>query len=409
MSTKLATVSSERILIPKSTHDDWLGPEELASLTVPEIVRRVTALQDLMASKAQKSEQMREVDEEVWSALRKTGIFYLMVPRARGGLEEGLQAFIDVILPIGEVDASLAWTTAFSVMHQWQLAQFSQQAQDQIWGDLPYVTSAGSAFPPAKAVKVEGGYRVSGHHKYCSGIMHSEWVNSFAVLDSGTEKTMFLCMLPIDEVKVLDTWHVAGMSSTGSHDVAFEDVFVPEHLATNIEQMRQGRFDHARPAYRIPFSSFLALVISTPILGAAIGETKRFRDRLTAAGPDGKVPDKPLARVGLARASIDVKAAELVIRDTARQAEEIAANHLLSSADRIRLRAQCAYGASLCLQTIRSISDLSSSSAHMLSHPMQRALRDATMIASHATLEVNASLEDYGREMLGFPSTWWLA
>lgn len=410
MSAKLASLrSAERILIPKSSHNDWLSKEELAKLTVPEIVRRVTALQELMASKAQVSEQKREVDEEVWSALRKTGIFYLMVPRSRGGLEEGLQAFIDVILPIGEVDASLAWTTAFSVMHQWQLAQFSVRAQDQIWNELPYVTSAGSAFPPANAVKVEGGYRLSGRHKYCSGIMHSEWVNSFAALQTGTEKTLILCMLPIDEVKVIDTWYVSGMASTGSHDIEFEDVFVPDHFATKIDDMKEGKFDHVRPAYRIPFSTFLALVIATPILGAAIGETKRFRDRLIAPGPDGKVPDKPLARVGLARAKIDVKASELLVRDTARQAEEIAAEHLLTAADRIRIRAQCAYGASMCLHTLRTISDLSSSSAQLLSHPMQRALRDATMIASHATLEVNGSLEEFGRELLGLPSTWWLA
>jgi 3-hydroxy-9,10-secoandrosta-1,3,5(10)-triene-9,17-dione monooxygenase len=295
-------------------------------------------------------------------------------------------------------------------MHQWQLAQFPKRAQDQIWGELPYVTSAGSAFPPGKAVKVDGGYRVSAHHKYCSGIMHSEWVNSFVALETdGVEKRALLCMLPIGSVTVLDTWHVDGMAATGSHDIVFKDAFVPEHLAVSVEAMRQGQFHHPHPAYRIPFALFLGLVIAVPMLGAAKGEVKRFRDRLAAPGPDGKVPDKPLARVGLGRTSLDVRTAELVIRDMARQSEELAKESLLTAPDRIRLRAQCSYGAHMCLTALRSIADHSSSSVHLLSNPMQRALRDVTMIASHATLEINSSLEEYGREMLGLPSSWWLA
>ena len=401
---------SEKVLIPHADHNDWLSPRELTELTVPDIVRRVTALQEQMAAKAEGSEQLREVDEHLWSALRKTGIFYLMVPRERGGLGAGLQAFIDVILPIAEVDASLAWTTAFSVMHQWQLAQFPKRAQDEIWSALPYVTSAGSAFPPGTAKKVDGGYLVSGHHKYCSGIMHSAWVNSFIALTSPAgEKQAFLCTFPIANATVLDTWRVAGMASTGSHDIVFKDVFVPEHRAVAVESIRQGCFEHESPAYRIPFSTFLALVIAVPAVGAARGEVKRFKTRLLAPGPDGKPPDKPLARVGLGRASMDANCAEMIIRSTATEAEELVQTALMTKSGRVRMRAQCAYSAQISLKVLRDICDLSSSSAQFLSSPMQRALRDVTMIASHATLEFGSSMDEHARDLLGMPSAWWLA
>jgi 3-hydroxy-9,10-secoandrosta-1,3,5(10)-triene-9,17-dione monooxygenase len=367
----------------------------------------VTALQPLISAKAQQSEIEREADQQVWSALRKTGIFYLMVPQSRGGLEEGLQAFIDVILPIGKMDASLAWTAAFSVMHQWQLAQFPAQCQKEVWDALPYVTSAGSAFPQGKAVKVDGGFILSAHHKYCSGIMHSEWVNSIAAFETPEgEKKLMLAMLPIDAVQILDTWYVDGMAGTGSHDIVYKDVFVPDHRIVMMDDIRQGNLKHKVPAYRIPFSSFLGLVISVPTLGAAMGEIERFRGRLLMPGPNGSVPDKPLARAGLARVSVEARAAELLIRDSARDAEELAAKRLLTSADRARIRAQCSVGVSMCLGILRSIADLSSSSVHMLSHPMQRALRDVTMISSHATLETSSSFDDYGRNMLNMPSLW---
>ena len=402
--------SGPEILIPKSSHSDWLSPDELKELTVEKIVARVTALQPLIAAKAQQAEIEREADHEVWSALRKTGIFYLMVPQSRGGLEEGLQAFIDVILPIGKMDTSLAWTAAFSVMHQWQLAQFPAQCQNEIWDALPYVTSAGSAFPQGKAVKVDGGFIVSAHHKYCSGIMHSEWANSIAAFETPEgERTLMLAMLPIDQVQVLDTWYVDGMAGTGSHDIVYNDVFVAEHRTVLLDDIRRGNLEHRLPAYRIPFSIFLGLVISSPPLGAALGEIERFRSRLLAPGPNGSVPDKPLARAGLARVSVEVKAAELLIRDSARDAEELAAKGLLTGAERARIRAQLSVAVNMCLGILRSINDLSSSSVHMLSHPTQRALRDVTVISSHATLESSSALDDYGRNMLNMQSLWFLA
>ena len=402
--------SGPEILIPKSSHRDWLSPDELKELTVEKIVARVTALQPLISTKARQSEIEREADHEAWSALRKTGIFYLMVPRSRGGLEEGLQAYIDVILPIGKMDASLAWTAAFSVMHQWQLAQFPAQCQKEVWDALPYVTSAGSAFPQGKAVKVDGGYILSAHHKYCSGIMHSEWVNSIAAFETPEgERKLMLAMLPIDAVQVLDTWHVDGMAETGSHDIVYKEVFVPDHRIVMMEDIRKGNLKHEVAAYRIPFSSFLGLVISVPALGAALGEIERFRDRLLTPGPNGSVPDKPLARAALARVSVEARTAELLIRDSARDAEELAAKELLTGADRARIRAQCSVAVNMCLAILRSIVDLSSSSVHLLSHPTQRALRDVTMISSHATLETGSSLEDYGRNMLNMSSLWFLA
>jgi 3-hydroxy-9,10-secoandrosta-1,3,5(10)-triene-9,17-dione monooxygenase len=402
--------SGPEILIPKSSHSDWLSPDELKELTVEKIVARVTALQPLISAKARQSEIEREADHEAWSALRKTGIFYLMVPRSRGGLEEGLQAFIDVILPIGKMDASFAWTAAFSVMHQWQLAQFPAQCQKEVWDALPYVTSAGSAFPQGQAMKVDGGFILSAHHKYCSGIMHSEWVNSIAAFETPEgERKLMLAMLPINAVQVLDTWHVDGMAGTGSHDIVYKEVFVPDHRIVMMEDIRQGNPKHKVPAYRIPFSSFLGLVISVPALGAAMGEVERFRDRLLTPGPNGSVPDKPLARAGLARVSVEARTAELLIRDSARDAEELAAKGLLTGADRARIRAQCSVAVNMCLGILRSIVDLSSSSVHMLSHPTQRALRDVTMISSHATLETGSSLEDYGRNMLNMSSLWFLA
>jgi 3-hydroxy-9,10-secoandrosta-1,3,5(10)-triene-9,17-dione monooxygenase len=396
------------ILTPKIGHSDWLGREELDNLTVDEIVRRLVALQPFIAENAPKSEQIRRAVDEVWSAVRRTGVFYLHVPKARGGLEQGLESFIDVILPIGEVDMSLAWTAAFSVMHQFQVVQCSDELQEEVWNRLPYATTAGSAFPPGHGVPVEGGYRISGHIKYVSGVMHSEWLNPFVSIKVNGEKSIYFCWVPMEEVTVLDAWHVDGMSGTGSHDVKFEDIFVPEYRTLRVDALVNGQQDHDNPFYRLPLPPYLSLIVGTTMLGGAKGQIKRFREKIAKPGPDGKIPENPIQHVELARAEMAVRGAEFLIRDAARTAERLVEAGPLDSETRASLRAQMCYAAKLCLDAVRSICDLSGSSAHYLSNPMQRVLRDMNMLATHAAIELTSSLEEYGRLAVGLSGNWWL-
>ena len=81
--------------------DDWLDTPTLQSLTVAQIVARVDALKPLIAANAREAELQRHPVDEVWAALRRTGVFYLFVPKKYGGLEAGgLQALIDVVTSI---------------------------------------------------------------------------------------------------------------------------------------------------------------------------------------------------------------------------------------------------------------------------------------------------------------------
>lgn len=404
--------SGPKQLFPESGHNDWLSKEELAQLTVPEIVKRVTALLPLIASKAVESEQRREADSEVWSALRKTGIFYTLVPKEYGGLGGTVMDFVDVVLPIAEVDGSLAWNAAFSVMHQWLIALFPKSCRDEVWGKWPYATTAGSAFPPGRAVKVDGGYRITARHKYCSGIMQSEAVHGFSLYENEEGETkVVLAIIPIEQVKVLDTWRIDGMAGTGSHDVAYEDVFVPEHMVCSVDTMREGDPDGVDATYRLPFSCMLATVISLPMIGGLKAEVKNFRERLMKPGPDGTVPDKPVARAALARAEIDAKVVELLLRESIKQVYNAmdASGTLLEKSERVRYRAQLSYAGNKSMNALRSIADASSTSYHFLDQPMQRILRDVTVLSSHATLEIHGSLDEHARQMLDMPSAWWLA
>ena len=84
---------------------------------------------------------------------------------------------------------------------------------------------------------VEGGYVVSGRWSLGSGIPHATWaLGGCRVYDGETLREApnggpvpLMAFFPKAEVEVIDTWHVAGLRGTGSHDYQVSELFVPEH------------------------------------------------------------------------------------------------------------------------------------------------------------------------------------
>lgn len=405
--------TTEKTLIPNSNNTDWLDPAEVKSLTPEIIYQRLEGLRGLIASHAREAEEIRRPVDAVWSAIRKTGIYYMYVPKKFDGLESGgLKAFIDTVSLIGEECTSTAWCVAFSIYHQWFMVQFPEVFQKEIWSNTPYFTSAGSGFPPGKLVKVDGGYRLTGRWKWGSGIMHSEWANSVALLEAedGT-KIPYFVFVPIEEVTVLDSWFVDGMCGTGSHDYKIEDVFVPEHRAMDFRIMARGQLHHDNPFYRLPLPPALALIGAVPALGAAKGTIKRFRDRLAGGGigvrdkTAGGAVENPMMQLALGKADMIVTAAELMIRSAAADFEALGGrDDYISLADRVRIRSMISHAVEQCRAALRILNDDGGSSAHALGNPAQRALRDVTVIATHKIFDYSEAMELQGRILTGLPS-----
>lgn len=392
--------------------DDWLSPEALRALTPGELVARTTALKPLLAANAREAERRRRPVTEVWEAIRATGVFYHFVPRRYGGLEFDVDSFIDAMLPLGEACASTAWVTAFCVEHNWMLAQFPEALQDETFGGaFPYVIAPGVTMPPGQAQAAEGGYRLTGHWKWGTGVMNADWIFATGLLAGESPPRILFFAFPAAEATVLDTWHVDGMIGTGSNDIVVRELFVPEHRVMNMGHMREGRAPgaqlHDNPIYRMPMLPFLAVTAAIPALGAARGAVKLFQDRLQERlmhGTDQKQAEKPAAQMRLGEAQVMTRAAELLVRDTARANVELGRQGRGGEVDqRIALRLQVAYAMDLCRGAIRILAEASGSGAHFLDNPIQRALRDINVMSSHVVYDLDAALELQGRAMIGLP------
>ena len=399
-------VAADAVEIRPPDFRNRISAEELALVTPATLVERITALGPFVTEHAAEAEALRRPVDEVIDAIHATGVFHHFVPKRYGGLEFSVQDFIDNMLPLGAADASIGWVTAFCMEHNLLLSLFAEEAQDEVFGAQPYVIAPGCAFPPGRAVRVPGGFRLTGRWRYASGVMHADWALAVGLdADDPTDARWFA--FPLAEATVHDVWRMDGMAATGSNDFSVTDQFVPEHKTLALATMNAGTSPgsrlHDNPMYRVPVTAFLGIASAIPIVGAAQGVVARCRDQLAGRVSIGvKQADRPAVQTALAQADIEVRMAELVLRDAATQLLCLAESGRTSDVPtRARLRAQVTSTTVLCRAAARGIVDVLGTTVHESDNPIQRALRDITVATGHVIQDRAAALELHGRLLLG--------
>ena len=385
-----------------------LPTEDPDAITPAVLAERVTALLPFVADRAAEGETARKPVDEVMDRIHATGVFRHFVPRRYGGLEFGVMDFVDEMLPLGEACASTAWVTVFCMEHNLLVSLYPESVQDEIFGNQPYVMAPGCAMPPGQAEPVEGGYLVSGRWRYGTGVMHADWAMGLAV-DTTDRTNARWFLFPLADATVFDVWHMDGMSATGSNDFAVDRLFVPAERGLDFVEMSTGTTPgaalHPNPMYRVPIAPFLAIASAIPIIGAAKGVVRRFREELPSRVSFGAPQaERPAVLMALGRADIEVSLAELALREAVRDLMCLAVSD--DRADigaRARLRATVVHATSLARDSVRSVLDALGTSVHRSDHPIQRAVRDITVATGHVLHDRTAAMELHGRVLLGMP------
>ncbi|MFT5442529.1 MAG: 3-hydroxy-9,10-secoandrosta-1,3,5(10)-triene-9,17-dione monooxygenase [Myxococcota bacterium] len=371
------------------------------------LIERARALAPLLAEHAEEAERLRRPHDKVIAALKEAEIFKLMVPRSHGGFELDLDTFLEVGLALAEGDASMAWVTTFYIEHCWMFCHFPLEFQEELFAGRGYALAPASIAIGGKAVMVEGGFRLTGRWPWSTGIMHADWVMVSAQVDNpDNEFDIRMMVLRPSEVTVDDVWFVDGMQGTGSNDVVIDSVIVPEAHTTSMLDMVSGKGRaseiHEGPLFHTPMIPILSLAASIPSVGQAKVAVKRFRDRMierTLYATTTKQSDKPAAQMRLARAELEVRQAELLLRQTVAEVMELREN--ATTIDRTRWAASFAYVVDQSKRVLQSIAEASGAHAHFQSHPLQRAVRDVNTMACHVVFDLDSRLENHGRAMVG--------
>lgn len=375
---------------------------------------------DRLAQRAAEAEDLRRLPDATIADFRDSGLSRLLLPARYGGEQAPFSAILDPVRRMAHGCPSSAWTLGFYILHNWMLALFGEQAQDEVFADGPVLCPAPLA-PTGRAVPVDGGVRLSGHWSWATGIMAAEWVMVGALCGagaagpatSGSDDAMYpaLALLPADQVRVEDVWHTAGMRGTGSNDVVVSDVVVPEHRLVKVTDIYAGTAPgaalHDSATYRWPMVPALALVAAMPALGAAEHVADVFATRLgerVLAYSGVAQKQQPAAQIRLGDARVRLRALDGLLRDTVSGLEAMVTDGVrIPRAVRARARVAAAHIVHESRSVIADLLESSGASAQFLTSPLQRAKRDVDVISGHVVFDYDVSRELAGALEAGVP------
>jgi 3-hydroxy-9,10-secoandrosta-1,3,5(10)-triene-9,17-dione monooxygenase len=381
-------------------------------LSHAEAVARAKHLAPRVRALAGEAETRRHVPETLIRDFVDAGLVRLLTPRRFGGHELGLQAFIDATVEIAKADASVGWCFSFLNIHSWLLAMFPEAAQREVWSMDPDAGIANVNVPGGQALPTEGGHRLSGTWPWASGIQHCGWALLAGIVPpaAGSEAgppDVRLFVVSKADFKVKDTWFVAGQRGTGSNHVVVEDVFVPAHRNVPMGDLREGRAPgtkvHPAPLYQLPFLPPMASSVIAPILGASLGAYEAWREmtrgRYTTYSRE-QVATLPHQQIRMAEVSAELDSAGLLL---ARAVETMRAGGAMTLAQRVQVRRDYGYAATLCVRAVERMYTASGAGANFESNPLQRYWRDVHAMSVHAGINFDAAGENFGRLELGLP------
>ncbi|KAA0111932.1 acyl-CoA dehydrogenase family protein [Mycolicibacterium sp. P1-5] len=363
-----------------------------------------------LAQRAAEAEEIRRLPEATIADFRASGLARLLLPARYGGEQAPFPAILEPVRRMAHGCASSAWTLGFYTLHNWMLALFGEQAQDEVFADGPVLCPAPLA-PTGRGVPVDGGVRLSGRWSWATGIMAADWVMVGALCGPDDGMYPALVLLPAEDVVVEDVWHTDGMRGTGSHDVLVDDVFVPEHRLVGVIDVYGGTAPgaalHDGSAYRWPMVPALSLLAAMPALGAAEAVADGFATRLgerVLAYSGVAQKQQPAAQIRLGDARVRLRALHGLLGNTVETIEGMVDEGVrIPRAVRAQARVAAAHIVHESRAVVADLLESSGASAHFLHNPLQRAKRDIDVISGHVVFDYDVSRELAGALEIGAP------
>lgn len=365
-----------------------------------------------LRERADETERLRVVPESSVKELAETGFFKLLQPRRFDGYESDPIDFYTAVRDIAGACGSTGWVSSVVGVHPWQVALFSDEAQQAVWGEDTDTRLSSSYAPTGKATVTEGGYQLSGKWSFSSGCDHCSWVllGGLVFNAEGQVVDFKTFMVPRDKYTIVDVWHMVGLAGTGSNDIVVDDVFIPEAFTLSMGETGQcrgpGQEHNTSDLYKLPFHSIFTGTITTPIIGMAMGayaehvEMQKARSRAAYLGEKASLD--PFAAVRIAKASSEIDAAWALLVGNIREAQAyVAKGEKIPLRTRLKVRRDQVLGSQRAINAIDALFEASGGRALANGTYLQRAWRDAHAGRVHAANDPERALQLFGAHEFG--------
>jgi alkylation response protein AidB-like acyl-CoA dehydrogenase len=380
------------------------------------VLARVAALADVIRDGGDRAQQMRRLPDDTVDRLIDAGLFRFTIPRELGGEDASVGETIAVLEAIAAIDASVAWNVMLgSEINAMAAGGMPKDLAKEVYIDNPRVIMCGGGGPgttPSRAVaQSDGGYLVSGQTTFISGCHNAEWCFMAAPifdgdaprLDANNQPTVKMWFLHRSQWQIVDTWDVAGLRGSGSHDVRAENARVPaRHVPVDLMALPAH---YENPVFRIPVPLRLAYNKSAVALGVAMGALQCFVDVANKKVPMMAVAplrERPIAQYRMGEATAKYRAARAYLFDAMAEVEDELhrGREAPSAAATQNARLACTHAANACMEVVDSIHNAAGTTAMRMNNPLERKLRDAHGCATHRWVS-HALYPDLGRILMG--------
>ena len=355
------------------------------------------ALAARVAAEADRIDREREIPSELAGEMADKGFFRLLVPRSLGGAELDYLDYLRIVQVFGEADGSTAWCINQNNVFATNSVRMPEQTAQEIWSDGRAVVTNGPPTSSAKAVPVDGGYRLSGRWNFSSGIRHATWVAALVPISRGGQgddastdrREVRTLLMPKEDVRLVDVWQVNGLRGTGSFSFEADGLFVPGYRS-------YGPSDGPREdgaLYVIPTAMLFPSGFSTVALGVARASLDVAIDLAGNRAVDQEMlRDKPTTQRQIGTAEAIWRSARAFLRESASSVWESARkNHSLATEERIRLRLASTHAIRMAAEVVDIAYNVCGSSSIFSINPVQRRFQDVHVI----TQQVQGRLAHY--------------
>ena len=367
-----------------------------------------------ISAAADEADNARRVPDWLAQRLNDAGFFHLLTGREHGGMDADPVTAAKVIETLSTASPSVGWVTMIlATASFWTVRMAPEEVRREIFagvspGEIQPTVIAGTLVPHGRAVRVEGGWLLSGQWPFASGCHHATWMPTAAWLhdqdgpirDANGAPEWRVFHLPASDCTILDTWYTSGLRGTGSTDYTMEDVFVADNCVKKHSLLEEATL----PGKRYVYAAFNVPMLSAVALGAARGAvdalTELFGGKVDRRNqrPVANAFDKQ-ADLGIATATVDSARAYLY-DTTARAWETILAGDELPRELRAAMRLACTHAVQASVECVNRVHAAAGASSIYSSSPIDRFFRDAHAVAAHAFVR-QTTMADGGQLLLG--------
>ncbi len=372
--------------------------------------QRARSLGALLEQEGPEIDRRRELTPAVVDALVEHDLLRLLLPKGLGGQEIALLDFCKTTEAVAYHDASTGWfVNQSNISAASAAASMPPETAAEVFAGPRTGLAWGAKHNQSKAVRVEGGYRLTGKWGFASGNRHVKWLgaHSFVSNPDGSPHMLYgqhddrSFIFPRDQAEITDDWQVLGLRGTGSDTYAVDDLFIPDSHAPARDAIEEKRWPG--PLYKLSST----LLYATGFCGVTMGVARRMLDdyialakgRHSRASANAMAQNQAVHReIGLLEAKLS--AARAFLHAAASNAYEAAAANELDIEARIRLRLATTYGMNEATEVSLACYRGAGTAAIFNSGPFEQRIRDALSASQHLQ-GMMAHIETVGRYLIG--------